>query len=737
MPSQQSLDKQMGKAAAETQSLLEPSPETSFSGMPAQPGITQGDINPLMLSAKEVKKLNESEDGKKITDWIMRQYNTMRSVRRTYERQWYTNLSFYMGKQYVEWSKHEERLVPMPKLDKYTPRITVNKIRPIIRTEISKMTSQRPTASVMPASNDDDDVFAARAGEQVWASLYDRLNFDRVLGTAAFWASIAGNSYIKTFWDDQGYDANNKMYGDIGWAALSPFNILVPDLIEECLEYQSYVFCVYSKPIEWIELAYADVIPEGVNIASSGDVEDLLSPMKMGITPNTNARPPSALIIEAWVKPGATKLMPQGGFVTIVNNQIIQAGLKGIPYPHGEYPFAKIDHVPTGRYYTESVITDLIPLQIEYNRTQSQIIEAKNRTSKPQMIFDEGSVTPQKITTEPGLWIPIRPNAQRPQPIPLQDLPAYVVQFNERQQQNFEDISGQHEVSRGQAPGGVSAATAIAYLQERDDTYLSTTIRSIESAVETVARQSLSLAAAYWDVPRLVKSTGEDGGYEAALFKGADIARGCDLRVEAGSALPSSKSARMANVMDFMKFGYMSPQEGFELLDMPMLQQWTTRRGIDKRAAQSENIEFKRIPQEQIMMAEQMYQMQVQAGQAQIDPNTGMPAPRPSVIPINEWDNDDVHIEIHELMQKGSSYKLLPQHVRDELENHVAQHKARRMARMMGAMPPGGPQPGGAYEPGSQGIPGDASSGGMPPEGSPPGPGMTDMQAPPGSAPMA
>ncbi len=712
MPSLQSWDKKLTEAAAEGETLeaeMSETPDTDDAKY-SRPEI---EMNPLMLDAAQTLKLAQSEDGKRLVDWVMRQYNTMRSVRKSYERQWYTNLSFYMGKQYVEWSKHEDRLTPLPKLDKFTPRITVNKIRPIVRTEISKLTSSRPTASVMPASNDDDDVFAARAGEQVWASLYDRLNFQKVVTQAVFWTSITGNAYIKTYWDDQGYDAVSKVYGDVRWAALSPFNILVPDLIEEDMECQPYVFCVYSKPIEWIELAYADVIPKGVKIASSNDVDDFLSPSKMGISPNNDARPESALIIEAWVKPGSTKLLPQGGFVTIVNNQIIQAGLKGLPYSHGQYPFAKISHIPTGRFYAESTVTDLIPLQMEYNRTQSQIIEAKNRTSKPQVMYDEGSVVPSKITTEPGLWIPIRPNAQRPQPVPLQDLPAYVVQFNERQQMNFEDISGQHEVTRGQAPGGISAATAIAYLQERDDSYIATTVQSLEQAVQTSARQTLTLVAEYWDVPRLIKATGEDGGYEAVLLKGAEIARGTDLRIEAGSALPSSKSARMANVMDFMKFGYMSPQEGFELLDMPMLQQWTTRRGIDKRAAQQENIDFKRIPLEQVQMAESMYQMQTMMGEVMPDEMTGEIPPRPSVIPINEWDNDDVHIEIHELMQKGSSYKMLPEHVRAEVENHVAQHKARRMARMMGAMPPAGPQPGGAYEPGSSGMMGPESP--MPP----------------------
>jgi len=303
----------------------------------------------------------------------------------------------------------------------------------------------------------------------------------------------------------------------------------------------------------------------------------------------------------------------------------------------------------------------------------------------------------------------------------LQDLPAYVVQFNERQERNFEDLSGQHEVSRGGAPGGVSAATAIAYLAERDDSYLSTTIASLEMAVESVARQSLTLAAEYWDVPRLIKATGEDGGYEAVLLKGSQISNGVDIRVESGSALPQSKSARMANVMDFMKMGYMAPQEGFELLDMPMLQQWTTRRGIDKRAAQTENVDFKHLNEQVIAEADAQYQQQIMAGMVQVDPATGQPPQRGSVIPINDWDNDDVHIEIHELMQKASSYKMLPDFIKQEVENHVAQHKARRYARMIGMIPPVGPQPGGAYEPGNSGglqAPmGSDGPGAMPPAG--------------------
>jgi len=64
---------------------------------------------------------------------------------------------------------------------------------------------------------------------------------------------------------------------------------------------------------------------------------------------------------------------------------------------------------------------------------------------------------------------------------------------------------------------------------------------------------------------------------------------------------------------------------------------------------------------------------------------------------------------------------------------HVAQHKSRRMLRMMGLLPTGGPQPGGAYEPGH--------SGGLSPAVGSDGPGATpppmqDMTMTDGEMPM-
>jgi hypothetical protein len=654
--------------------------------------------NPLppdsgILDDAATKAFNASDEGKKLKAWVDSEYKKAIDQRREYERQWYMNLAFYSGKQYVEWSKQDNKLVSQRVQNVHTPRLTINKIQPIVRTEQAKMTGQKPSASVMPSSNDDEDIFAATAGEQVWESLYARLNFPAKFSQSTFWLSICGTSFMKTFWDDSLWDPASKLYGDINWLPLSPLNVLVPDLLEPDLELQPWVMDVQIRPVEWANAAFADTFPKGVK-ATVTSMSEVLS--AAGLQTNDKAKPDSAVIKEVWIKPNMTTCLPEGGMVTIIDDTIVSAAIKGIPYDHKEYPFAKFQHIPTGKFYGVSTIEALIPLQREYNRTQSQIVEAKNRMSKPQMFFRDGSLDPTKITSEPGQYIPIKGTAEFPKAAQLSELPQYVVNFNDRMEGDFENISGQHASTRGDAPSGM-AATAIAYLQEQDDSYLTTTMQSIEQGIEKVARHSLVLAATYWTVPRLVKAVGEDGGYDAMMLKGAQISSSTDIRIERGSALSTSKSARQAQVTEWMKMGWIDPNEGFELLDMPMLQQWVSRRKVDKKAAQMENIKFRQLTAESITQSQQ--QFMATAGDPNnamaTHPDTGAPLAPPLMVPVNAWDDHEIHIQYHNLWRKSASFITVDPAVKAEVEKHVQMHE-QALAATMAPVDPNAPAAPGA-----------------------------------------
>lgn len=674
-----------------------------------------------------VEGLQKEDEANKLIRWVNEHWEAAKSERYRDERQWYLNLSFYRGRQNVVSQRVQGapgvgfKLVEPP-APYWRARPIINRIRPIVRTELAKVTSQKPNATVIPASSEDKDLFAAQAGEQIWESWYRRVHFQRTLTRALWWSTICGTSFIKAFWDPtaidmdslkgvigtnplnqdplvnaqegnleeldlsflQGLDLTSLIpKGDIIAEPVTPFHIYVPDLFEEDIEGQPYIIHASTKTCEWVKLRYSKTL-DGKDIKPTISSEnDIINEAFLDIS-RSRKNPNSVLVLEIWFKPGAHPMFPNGGMATIMGDQLVQA-VAEYPYQHMQFPVTKFDNIPMGRFYSDSIVTDLIPLQREYNRTRGQIIEAKNRMAKPQMVYAEGSLDPTKITTEPGQYIPYKAGFQPPTPLPLQPLPNYVLQELDRILLDMDDISGQHEVSKGQVPAGVTAATAISYLQEQDDTRLSLTIDAIEHGVEKIARHVLSHVGQFWTVERTVKVVGADGSWDAEMFKGSSLAGNTDIRVEAGSALPTSKAAKQAFIMDLMKMGFIPPEEGLRIMEIGGVQKLYEQLQIDERHAQRENLRMANVAMEQVQQQEQAM-MDPLTGQPVVD-ESGLPIPPAPVVSVNTWDNHAVHIVTHNNYRKSQSFEKLPPHIKVEFERHVQLHMASIAAPHSGGMP--------------------------------------------------
>lgn len=641
----------------------------------SQPQITS--MMGLELPVDE--KVVNYEETQKLIKWTKDAYARAKSDRTKDQLQWYMNLAFYKGDQYLEYFHAGNRLV-RPKAPPYRVRHISNRIRPLIRTELARVTSQKPNATVVPASSEDEDLFAAQAAEQIWESIYFRKKIHDTFREAAWWMLITGVGFIKTYWDNNLPDGEGKP-GDLCYEAITPFHLYVPNLREPSLQGQPYILNVYTRPVEWVKRFWGDKLQEPDKIkAEVVSANEIMEGAYLKIQSDTT-QPDSVLVTEVWLKPGAHERFPNGGMFTMVGNEIVQL-FDEFPYQHDEYPFAKLEHIPSGKFYADSTIVDVIPLQREYNRTRSQIIEAKNRMAKPQLIAPEGSINPSKITTEPGQVILYRQGFTPPQPLALQPLPAYVLNELQTTLVDIEDISGQHQVSKGSAPPGVTAATAISFLQERDDSLMSHTYASVETATETVARQSLQLVTQFWDFPRLVKTVGTDGAFNALQLSGADIKNGTDIRVEGGSALPVSKAAKQAFVMDMMKMQFIPPQEGLKLLEMGGIQSLYDQLQVDQRQAQRENLKLRQLTPEQIEQHEMLWMQATQMQDPSASTPEGEPTAPPPVVTVNTFDNHQVHIEVHDRFRKSAAFEMLTDEVKAQFEMHVQAHKMAMMGGM-------------------------------------------------------
>lgn len=650
-------------------------------------------------------KGKQANKDKQTVGWVKEQYKRCKAQRLKKERQWYMNLSFLMGQQYVDWIKTSTSAsgfkLYVPPAPRWRVRLTINKIRPIIRKEIAKLTSSKPNWTVVPNTSEDQDVIAARAAEQIFTSIYDEKKIQNKLKKAVFWSSSCGVGFIKSVWDPSaicGY-GDYEYQGDIDYLVVDPFHIFVPDLLEEELENQTYIIHAQTRSVEWVNSHFPNLkVQPDVKAVSS-----IMDEAYLNLTAAKNNEPDQVLLLEMWIKPNRIPQFKDGAYILVAGDQLAQISMVPqieqnpetgepieigppkieYPYNHKKYPFVKIDHIPTGQFYPASVIDDLIGPQRELNRSRSQIVENKNLMGKISYLSPKGSIDPTRVTSEPGQVIEYNPGLGEPKAQQPPEIPSYVIQHLEMLNQDFDDLSAQHEVSRGNAPGSVVAATAISALQEQDDSQLSTTIDSIEMGMEKLGFLTLSYVEQYWDEERLVKTVGTNAYYDVQSLKNSSVAGNKDVRVEAGSALSVSKSARQAFITDLMNNQHIPSMAGLEVLNFPGIEKLYETLETDRRQAGRENIRMSQGDLQPVLD---------ETGQPMPDPNsvdpmTGQPTQPMMGFPVNTFDNHEMHIEVHNMFRKTQQFEILPPELQAAFEDHVTQHQMMLQMALMQQAP--------------------------------------------------
>jgi hypothetical protein len=320
-----------------------------------------------------------------------------------------------------------------------------------------------------------------------------------------------------------------------------------------------------------------------------------------------------------------------------------------------------------------------------------------------------GSIVPSKLTNEPGLVIQYKPGMAPPQPLPLSPLPQYYLDQQDRVLNDWIDISGEREVSRGSTPPGVTSGTAISYLQEASNQYLTPQYQSIESGIEKIAVQTIELFVQYVDIPRKIRTIGADGAFDTMLLKGADIASGTDVRVESGSSFAKSKAAQEARVMDMFAVGIIDQQAAARMLELGGVQKIMDTINVAERKAQRENIKMKMLTEDDIEMARQEAMQQIMTQlppEAMQNPEIMMELqnmPAPAIITVDDFDMHEIHVETHNKFRMSQEYEILSDEVKAQFSEHVSMHEQAIQQKQLQQF--------------LQMIPGDGTEAGGPPMG--------------------
>lgn len=558
-------------------------------------------------------------------------------ARKPHDRDAWLNLAFYLDEQYVEFQDAKDgslnlRRIPRRPGEENTPRPVVNKIMHFINSQQATLMQNKPTIEALPATDDEIDASHANVGSAYLRYLLDPQNsdFDSVSAEAFLWALVAGKGWLKWVYNDR--EKRPEVF------APSYFDVWT-DPYASKFKNARYAGHSQFMDVEQIAEIYGKEIKPTSRGAQNAVEAGMLE--GMGCAPVNEG----AMVHELWMIP--SKKHPEGLYVVWSDREVlVEAGPH--PYNHKKLPFTEIGSIqrPGSQHYS-SAIKWLRPPQMELNKYHAQRIMTREAfASQKWWIPTELELEKMPDNSPNQILRGSGPPGVRPEIIQASGFPAG--EEGEWIKSEMMDVVGLHEVSQGQVPGRVEAAKAIEMLRESDTGRLSVLTRTFQSAVSMGGWQSLMLAKQFVPEEQIVQTYTRDGLPEVHKFKTEIFKPGWRVRVQMGTGLSGSRSARMEEALNLWQMGVIrDPETLGQFVELPA-EQFTPVTAMDKKLARNENL---------TLLANK-------------------------AVKPNSWDNHAIHIREHNNERKTTEYLTSSDEVKQKFEAHVQEHKAQEMQQL-------------------------------------------------------
>lgn len=209
-------------------------------------------------------------------------------------------------------------------------------------------------------------------------------------------------------------------------------------------------------------------------------------------------------------------------------------------------------------------ISEMIePLIIEISKKISQIAVHLDTSCRPILLLPKNcGIRKEDVNNLPSrAWEVVAALSQFIRYVPVPPLPSDYNNFIMTLLKLVEIVTGLTDVSEGRRPSGVTAASAIAALQEKAQTIFREKIRNLDLYLEEQGRMYISLAQNWYTEERKLIYQGEDGK-QIIPFKGTDesFAGEFAFTIESGSTLPRNRFARQQQMIELAKAGFVDQQ---------------------------------------------------------------------------------------------------------------------------------------------------------------------------------
>lgn len=248
-------------------------------------------------------------------------------------------------------------------------------------------------------------------------------------------------------------------------------------------------------------------------------------------------------------------------------------------YDHGRYPYEmdvlyEIEGSPFGYGYTDI----LMDTQVSIDQLNGALVRNARQAVRRRFFanqqarvnMDQFGDWQQEIVEVNGQL-----GADNLQEITVSPLPPIYVELLNQQINQLKETGGNRDVNNGGGQSGVTAASAIAALQEAGNKTSRDMIATTYDTYRRICLQVIELIRQFYDTPRQFRITGEDGSEEFQTYDNTQLrpqAQGTefgqdlgyrvpqfDIKVSAQKATPYSKMAQNELALQFYNLGFFRP----------------------------------------------------------------------------------------------------------------------------------------------------------------------------------
>ena len=664
------------------------------------------DLTTTTPSQKEAETVAWADDAIDSTQWS--QY------KQAFERQWMVNILQYQGVTNVRWDGVAQQFKKDGRSDYVSNRIA-QKVDGIV----ALMTSAMPEFSAKPGSARHEDRVAARVATRLCEDYYRSTLAKEKEERLVLWSALTGAGFLYNTGKEDN-QTKRRLYKDPMTGAYVPADALseyerialeqegdfldVSD-IEPDIEVLSPYAVNFDPEATTIDEARFMVHVEEVSIdyvfERFGVIvgPDSLPPQMVsyrerlatfygtigaGLTWNsrsllgdtsTNTERETTVLKEVVFKPyvqkqrnGKWKEYPKGRYVVVAGGRVMydgdnpfwEAGFKN------GFPVSMFGWRPMpGRFWPKSYVEDLIAPARAYNETRRAAIESFRTMGMPKWVTAKGSqLRKGQFDDRSGEVLTYNPHAgPAPAPVLPRSIDGNAVNhLIMAAQADLEDASGIHDLLSAKVPSNMRSGPAMELAMESDVTDLTPKMRRLKGCIENALTNLVRAAGTMLGDDAIVQITGARPG-DVSTFR-ASLVRGVrSIEIIPGSFAVRSKAAVQEKILNAIQAGALDP---------------ASNRG--DREVVMRGLEFNEFHTE-------LTRTERQRDTAELE-NEAMSAPVPlAKFPsINDFDDDEIHIEVHASFIQSDDFRRLPPAQQSAILGHRMKHVQRRQQAQQAQM---------------------------------------------------